>query len=400
MRDKSPQKPFGRTAAKAHKKPVVHGIRPGTFYLTFGALVATNIVTLVGLLMAPDISRLLSGQNDVVLSAYEDRIAQLRVEVDRLHSRHYAQAGDINLQLQELAQQQELLTEQHQYVKQLADKAAELGIKTASLPPMATDEEDDADPIVTGSIAEPLAGGAAGDAGKQIAVAGAEVQSMMDDSRLALAALSEAATGQTSQIMSELASIGIKPKLPDSGDDAVGGPFLAPVDGPDSVSLVDDANAVMEALSQFKAARGAIDLAPVHKPVAGSTRLSSTFGNRRDPFTGRLAFHSGLDFAAPQGTTVLSAGYGKVSFVGQMSGYGNMVEITHGGGLVTRYGHLSAFLVKEGQVVSTGSPIARVGSTGRSTGPHLHFEIRRSDNAVDPAKYLAAGARLQKLTSV
>ncbi len=355
--------------------------------------------------MAPDISRLMSGQNDAVLSAYEDRIAQLRVEVDRLQSRHYAQAGDINLQLQELAQQQELLTEQHQYVKQLAEKASELGIKTASLPPSIDGDDDDAatDPIITGSVPESAvaipAVSPAGGAADQIAAVGAQVHSMMDDSRLALAALSKAATGQTSEIMSELAGIGIKPKLPEDGDEGVGGPFLAPTDGPDSVSLVDDANAVVEALSRFKAARNAIDLAPVHKPVAGSTRLSSTFGNRRDPFTGRLAFHSGLDFAAPQGTTVLSAGFGKVTYVGQMSGYGNVVEVTHGAGLVTRYGHLSAFLVKEGQVVQTGSPIARVGSTGRSTGPHLHFEVRRSDTAVDPARYLAAGARLKKLTT-
>lgn len=125
-------------------------------------------------------------------------------------------------------------------------------------------------------------------------------------------------------------------------------------------------------------------------------RISSTFGNRKDPFTGGRAFHAGLDFPAPKGTTVLSAGYGKVTFVGEKSGYGNLVEITHTTGLVTRYGHLSAFLVKDGQVVNTGTPIAKVGSTGRSTGPHLHFEVRRKDVAVDPGKYLAVGKRLAR----
>lgn len=103
-----------------------------------------------------------------------------------------------------------------------------------------------------------------------------------------------------------------------------------------------------------------------------------------------------MDFPAPRGTTVLSAGYGKVSFVGEKSGYGNVVEVTHTTGLITRYGHLSAFLVKEGQVVNTGTPIAQVGSTGRSTGPHLHFEVRRKDVAVDPGKYLAAGKQLAR----
>ncbi|MHB1111148.1 MAG: M23 family metallopeptidase, partial [Devosia sp.] len=91
-----------------------------------------------------------------------------------------------------------------------------------------------------------------------------------------------------------------------------------------------------------------------------------------------------------------SAGYGKVTFAGQKSGYGNVVEITHGAGLLTRYAHLSGFIAKEGQTVQTGTPIAKVGSTGRSTGPHLHFEVRREEQAVDPGKYLAAGKRLAR----
>jgi murein DD-endopeptidase MepM/ murein hydrolase activator NlpD len=218
---------------------------------------------------------------------------------------------------------------------------------------------------------------------------------MMDETRLALAAISDAATGQTDEILAALRAVGIKPKLPASAE-GMGGPLLAPEDGPDASSLVDDANAVMEALTRFKAAREAIDLAPIHRPVVGSMRISSGYGNRRDPFTGGKAFHAGIDFPAPRGTAVLAAGEGEVTFVGQMSGYGNVVEITHGGGLVTRYGHLSAFLVKEGQLVKTGTPIAKVGSTGRSTGPHLHFEVRREDKTMDPMKFLAVGQRLQQ----
>jgi murein DD-endopeptidase MepM/ murein hydrolase activator NlpD len=222
---------------------------------------------------------------------------------------------------------------------------------------------------------------------------------MMNDSRQALAALSDEASAKTDQIMGTLATIGIKPKLPSFDDTAEGGPLLPPIEGPETPSLIDDANDVAAALQRFAAAKSAAALAPVHRPVASMTRISSTFGNRKDPFTGRLAFHSGNDFAAPQGTTVLSAGAGTVSFVGQISGYGNVVEVTHAGGLITRYGHLSAFLVKEGDVVSTGTPIARVGSTGRSTGPHLHFEVRRADNAVDPARYLNAGRVLQRIVA-
>ncbi len=387
MRQKSesaaaPAKVFGRPAQKPAKARLA-GIPPKLFYGLFTVLLATNALTVVGLLMAPDISRLMNGQNEMVFSAYEDRIAQLRVEVDRLQSRHYAQAGDINLQLQELTQQQEVLLEQHQYVKQLAAKAAELGIETADLAPAANDADE---PLVTGSISD----------ASDIGTVANSVKTMMDESRLALAAISEEATKSTDEIVTELQGIGIRPKMPDFSADGVGGPFQPATDGPEAGGLVDDANSVYEALSRFKAAKGAIDLAPIHKPLGVAMRISSGFGNRTDPFTRGKAFHSGLDFPAPTGTIVLSAGYGKVTFVGQKSGYGNLVEVTHGAGLVTRYGHLSAFLVKEGQTVNTGSPIAKVGSTGRSTGPHLHFEVRKKDDAVDPSKYLAAGKRLQR----
>ena len=390
MRSKSPAKRpatrvFGHAAQPAQRQ--AGSIRPGLFYGCFAALFGTNVLTVVSFLMAPDIAALMTGQNEFVLSAYEDRIAQLRVEVDRLHSRQYAQAGDINLQLQELTQQQEVLIEQHQFVKLLAAKAAELGIETAAVPP----PDDDDAALVSSAIA-------AGRNGRpDLAQAAATVSTMMDETRLALTTLAEAATAATDTILTELGGIGIKPKLPDDLDAGVGGPFLpATTDGLDTTSLVDDANQVYAALARFKAARSAIDLAPIHKPMAGTTRISSNFGNRTDPFTRGKAFHAGIDFPAPTGTIVRSAGYGKVTFVGQKSGYGNVVEITHGTGLVSRYGHLSSFIAKQGQTVETGTPIARVGSTGRSTGPHLHFEVRRKDVAVDPGKYLDAGKRLKR----
>ena len=392
VRAKIPAKPFGKPAAPRPKSPSGLSIRPLVLYTGFGALMATNVLTLVGFLMAPDIGKLFAGQNGAVFTAYEDRISQLRLEVDRLQSRHYAQTGDINLQLQELAQTQEVLIEQHQFVKQLADQAASLGITRGPAPAAADDSSDS--PPDPGAPAP-----TDGDAGAQVAAATASVDKMMNESREALTALSDEASAKTDQIVGTLATVGIKPKLPDAGGDGEGGPLLPPVDGVEPTSLIDDANGVAEALQRFKAAKAAADIAPVHKPIVTMSRISSVFGNRKDPFTGRLAFHAGLDFAAPQGTNVLSAGSGTVSFVGQINGYGNVVEVTHPGGLITRYGHLSAFLVKEGDAVLTGSPIARVGSTGRSTGPHLHFEVRRADNAVDPARYLNAGKILAKIVA-
>jgi murein DD-endopeptidase MepM/ murein hydrolase activator NlpD len=272
-------------------------------------------------------------------------------------------------------------------VKQLADKAAELGIDTASLPK----PDEDAD---TGDVAmTPLAFSSAPQA-DELAAVSADMTRMMDESRLALAGLAETATESTDTIVGELRGLGIRPKLPDGDEEGVGGPFLPAIEGADADAIVDDANDVYLALARFQAARSAADLAPIHKPMDVTPRISSGFGNRKDPFTGGRAFHAGIDFPAPRGTTVMSAGYGKVTFVGQRSGYGNVVEVTHGPDLITRYGHLSAFLVKEGQVVNAGTPIARVGSTGRSTGPHLHFEVRSKDKAVDPGKFLAAGRRL------
>ena len=108
MRKSVPSKPFAKPTPKAARSPARLAVRPLILYGGFAALLATNALTLVGLTMAPDISRLFAGQNDAILMAYEDRISQLRLEVDRLQSRHYVQAGDINLQLQDLAQTQEL----------------------------------------------------------------------------------------------------------------------------------------------------------------------------------------------------------------------------------------------------------------------------------------------------
>jgi murein DD-endopeptidase MepM/ murein hydrolase activator NlpD len=385
MRGKPQSRRFGGTDQKP-AKPKGSGISPALFYGIFAVLFGTNVMTLVGFLMSPDISRLFNGQENEIVSAYEERIDQLRIEVDRLHSRSYAQAGDVNLQLQELAQQQEILTEQHQYVKALAEKAAELGIQPAALP--ASDDGTD-------NIGAEPAPAYVPTGNKDIDTSEIQVRQMMGETRMALAAISQAATSSTDEILSELGRIGINPTMP-SGNEAMGGPYLPANDGPEASSMVDDANGVADALTRYKLARNAIDAAPVHTPMEGNVRMSSTFGNRTDPFTGRLAFHSGMDFGAPTGTTVLSAGAGEVSFVGQKSGYGNVVEVTHANGLLTRYGHLSAFLVKEGQPVNTGTPIAKVGTTGRSTGPHLHFEVRKADQPINPAKYLNAGKKLQR----
>jgi murein DD-endopeptidase MepM/ murein hydrolase activator NlpD len=115
---------------------------------------------------------------------------------------------------------------------------------------------------------------------------------------------------------------------------------------------------------------------------------SSSFGWRVDPFSGRSAFHEGLDFTAQTGTPIYAAAGGVVTASEQMPDYGKIVKISHGEGLETRYAHASELLVGVGEVVKKGQLIARVGSTGRSTGPHLHFEVRRNGAPLDPRKFL------------
>ncbi|MCY3853047.1 MAG: M23 family metallopeptidase [Gammaproteobacteria bacterium] len=118
--------------------------------------------------------------------------------------------------------------------------------------------------------------------------------------------------------------------------------------------------------------------------------VSSYYGMRRDPFHGRPAFHQGIDFAASKGTEIRSAAAGMVEFAGSKDGYGLMVQIRHGSGYQTRYGHASKLLVKSGQMVKRGDVVAHVGSTGRSTAPHLHFEVLKNGKAANPLKFLSA----------
>ena len=140
-------------------------------------------------------------------------------------------------------------------------------------------------------------------------------------------------------------------------------------------------------LARMEALEESLDGIPQFLPAARWS-ISSGFGYRRDPFTGRAAMHPGLDFRAGYGSPIYAAARGTVTFVGRKTGYGNVVEVSHGNGLMTRYGHMSAFRAKVGQEVAAGDVIGAIGSTGRSTGPHLHFEVRVNDRAVNPRPFL------------
>ena len=132
----------------------------------------------------------------------------------------------------------------------------------------------------------------------------------------------------------------------------------------------------------------AIARQPTAMPIAAQAQLSSTYGWRRHPFLAEPSVHEGLDFAAPMGTPILAASGGIVRIAANHGSFGNLIEIDHGEGLITRYAHAKVLLVKKGDLVRRGQLIARVGSTGLSTGPHLHFEVRLHDKPLDPRVYL------------
>lgn len=182
-------------------------------------------------------------------------------------------------------------------------------------------------------------------------------------------------------------------------DRPAGGPLLEPRTGAGAgtgASLLwldrglDGIEARLDKLAALVARRDLDQMAfPSRAPIPG-VAISSGFGRRIDPFTRRLAQHAGIDYLAWYGTNILASAGGKVRRAGSYGSYGKTVEIDHGDGLVTRYGHASRVLVRVGDVVLPGQPIATVGSTGRSTGPHLHFEILRDGTQVHPRLYLAS----------
>ena len=175
-----------------------------------------------------------------------------------------------------------------------------------------------------------------------------------------------------------------------------GGPMLPPRAEPQTHEELGALEARLAVLEQQIASASdaatvqnlALMRLPSRMPIEGA-ELVSSFGNRDDPFTGRRAFHGGLDFAAGAGTAIHAAAGGMVTVAGFRADFGWVVVVDHGNGLSTRYAHASLLFVKVGDLVTPGDRVAAVGSSGRSTGPHLHFEVLRHGEAVDPRRYLA-----------
>ncbi len=199
--------------------------------------------------------------------------------------------------------------------------------------------------------------------------------------------LRRAVDARANKAADAIRSFGLDPaKLLRGGAQAQGGPFV-PWHGGDAIP--EEFEALAASLQKMEALERGLIAIPSGKPTLAPMETSS-YGYRRDPFNGHAAFHAGIDFPGRYGQPILAAAKGKISYVGQRQGYGNVVEIEHGNGIMTRYAHLSGFGARVGQNVARGDAIARMGSTGRSTGTHLHFEVRLNGQAINPRRFLEA----------
>lgn len=179
----------------------------------------------------------------------------------------------------------------------------------------------------------------------------------------------------------------VSPHAP--SESAMGGPLLPP-HAASATRFEDMLIRADRAIAQASLTRHVTARLPLSRPLSTEHDITSSFGTRIDPFTRSFAMHSGIDFRAPTGTPVRATAPGKVIEAGPNGGYGRMIEIDHGHGISTRYAHLSSIAVNEGDTIRKGQIIGAVGSTGRSTGPHLHYEIRIDEDASDPMRFLRA----------
>lgn len=202
--------------------------------------------------------------------------------------------------------------------------------------------------------------------------------------------------GQVFRLRTAMADVGLDPDaLPvASPKGGMGGPLVPLAVDPKAGPFEALVDRVQASVAQLDRLRRFILTVPLNRPVPGDPDLTSGFGYRLDPFTRSPALHTGLDFRAEYGMPVRATAEGRVLSADYSGGYGNLVEVDHGNGVTTRYAHLSSIAVAPGQTVAAGAVLGQVGSTGRSTRPHLHYETRLEGEPVDPQRFLRAGARL------
>jgi murein DD-endopeptidase MepM/ murein hydrolase activator NlpD len=379
-------------------------IRPWVAAFLGSALAAVAIGYLLAtsyLVLRDDLIGAATARQARMQQAYEDRISSLRAQVDRITSRQLLDQQLMETKVGELLHRQSQLTQRHGRLEPILGRAVAPQLP-ATVPAPAAKPEIRAGLTAAESPFE-LAGMAPG-AAQSLSFWSTRNASRPDDTsadradRLFIAInqslrsieTEQLARYQTADAISDaLESAGL-PVDGDFGKDGVGGPLVAvgnPIGFEIKVRELDEA---LDLLDRMKKEAQRL---PIANPAPGRA-ISSTFGVRKDPLLGTPAHHSGMDFRAPAGAPARASAAGTVVKAGWNGGYGRMVEIEHSGGFTTRYAHLSKIGVKEGQAVSGGQEIGKVGSSGRSTGPHLHYEIRRNGEAIDPLRFLRAGKKV------
>jgi murein DD-endopeptidase MepM/ murein hydrolase activator NlpD len=395
---------------------------PVVFWIVVGTVVLLGLwsaATATYFAFRDDVLTRLIARQAEMQYAYEDRIAELRAKVDRTTSRQLLDQEQFDQKLDQIMKRQTTLESRATALGAMPDV-------TGSLPRSAPQRGDGgqgatpgtpkpspiSDTVIfvappdrearlesrTPALAGPPPTQFAGNEGFDNVLV--RLQTSLDQvERRQVAALGAVEDGMESRVrrmrgvVSDLGLnlAGLEAAVPRA---AMGGPFVP-------VRLTANAGPFEKQLSRINVTRAEMDrlnrtlaLVPYRKPVVGEVEFTSGFGVRSDPFLGRPAMHTGLDFRAATGDPVRVTANGKVVSAGWSGGYGRMVEIDHGNGLSTRYGHLSEINVKVGEIVRIGQVVGLVGSTGRSTGPHLHYETRIDGEAVDPQKFLRAGVRL------
>jgi murein DD-endopeptidase MepM/ murein hydrolase activator NlpD len=294
----------------------------------------------------------------------------------------------VSVERMALSAQQEKIESAEQRVSKYRDSIKEVADDLEQRQKMVEDAVEQ----FGGDTPVPAAGGSGADTAKKIGMAVPEASKLaqIEARQIALAEhLTRIAVVRSQKAEAAIRQFGLDPMaLAAEAKSGAGGlfiPFFGKAKKPGDPRFTK----LFAALEQMNIMERTLAGIPTTMPAAVAL-MSSGFGYRSDPFTGAGAMHSGLDFKGPLGTPILAAADGTVSFAGWQGGYGNCVEITHANGLVTRYAHLSAITVPLGQKVDRGLQIARMGSTGRSTGTHLHFEVRLNGVAVNPSKFLEA----------
>ncbi|MBE1203581.1 peptidoglycan DD-metalloendopeptidase family protein [Aminobacter carboxidus] len=387
-------------------------VRPWVAAAAGSALAAVAISYLLAtsyLVLRDDLIGAATARQARMQHAYEDRISALRAQVDRITSRQLLDQQLMETKVSELLERQSQLSQRNGRLGPILDKAQASEVTEPVSDGKAADERADIS-VPTGQplayaaadaaavrpfsfwstrSAEPDSESRADRADKLFVAINKSLRSIEDDQVERIDALADNAYQTAGAITDALENAGL-PVSADFGKSGVGGP-LVPLDNPMAFdSKVKELDEALDTLDRLKKEARKLPLA---NPAAGRS-ISSTFGVRTDPLIGTPALHSGMDFRAPYGSPARATAAGTVIKAGWNGGYGRMVEIDHGGGFTTRYAHLSKILVAPDQQIAVGDEIGEVGSSGRSTGPHLHYEVRRDGEAVDPLRFIKTGKKL------